>query len=57
MTDKNIPFIRSRVGLVFQDPENQLFMPTVFDDVAFGPVNMGMKENDVRRAVEEALKK
>lgn len=56
MTDKNIPFIRSRVGLVFQDPENQLFMPTVFDDVAFGPINMGMKEGDVRRAVEEALK-
>ncbi len=56
MTDKNIPFIRSRVGLVFQDPENQLFMPTVFDDVAFGPINMGMKEGDVCRAVEEALK-
>ena len=36
ITDKNLDFIRSKVGLVFQDPEDQLFMPTVFDDVAFG---------------------
>jgi cobalt/nickel transport system ATP-binding protein len=47
--------IRSRVGLVFQDPEHQLFMPTVFDDVGFGPVNMGMKKDDVVRSVQSAL--
>ena len=34
--------IRARVGMIFQDPDNQLFMPTVSDDVGFGPVNMGM---------------
>ncbi|MBL7131000.1 MAG: ATP-binding cassette domain-containing protein, partial [Candidatus Omnitrophica bacterium] len=34
--NNNLNFIRSKVGLVFQDPEDQLFMPTVFDDVAFG---------------------
>lgn len=55
VTDKNLPLIRSRVGLVFQDPEHQLFMPTVFDDVAFGPINMGMKENYVPDAVDRAL--
>lgn len=56
VTEKNIPLIRSRVGLVFQDPENQLFMPTVSDDVGFGPINLGMKKEDVRDAVRRALK-
>ena len=56
ITDKNLHLIRSRVGLVFQDPDHQLFMPTVFDDVGFGPVNMGMKGNDVVRSVQSALK-
>ena len=37
----NYPEIRRRVGLVFQDPDDQLFMPTVRDDVAFGPANAG----------------
>ena len=55
ITDNNLPMIRSRVGLVFQDPEHQLFMPTVFDDVGFGPVNMGMKKDDVVRSVQSAL--
>ncbi|MGP8319331.1 MAG: energy-coupling factor ABC transporter ATP-binding protein [Methanosarcinaceae archaeon] len=43
------------VGIVFQDPDNQLFMPTVFEDVAFGPINMGLDENEVKRRVEKAL--
>ena len=43
------------VGVVFQDPDSQLFMPTVFDDVAFGPVNMGMPREKVEEAVETAL--
>jgi len=47
--------IRRRVGLVFQSPEDQLFCPTVFDDVAFGPLNMGLEEEDVRHRVEKAL--
>jgi len=43
------------VGLVFQSPEDQLFCPTVFDDVAFGPLNMGLDEEKVRHRVEKAL--
>jgi cobalt/nickel transport system ATP-binding protein len=51
----NLKEIRRKVGLVFQSPEDQLFCPTVFDDVAFGPLNMGLNENDVRHRVEKAL--
>lgn len=54
--DENLNYIRSKVGLVFQDPEDQLFMSTVFDDVSFGPINMGMEERRVRNSVKEALK-
>ncbi len=52
---ENLPRIRSKVGLVFQDPDNQLFMPTVFEDVAYGPLNMGLDEDRVRGNVEKAL--
>jgi len=55
VTKGNLKEIRSRVGLVFQDPDDQLFMPTVFDDVAFGPLNMGLTSAEVRRRVGEAL--
>jgi cobalt/nickel transport system ATP-binding protein len=48
--------IRRRVGLVFQDPDDQLFMPTVFEDVAFGPLHLGLGEREVRRRVREALR-
>ncbi|HEX78057.1 MAG TPA: ATP-binding cassette domain-containing protein [Dehalococcoidia bacterium] len=53
--DKSLRWVRSQVGLVFQDPEDQLFSPTVFDDVAFGPINMGYCEDEVRRRVSQAL--
>ena len=53
--NNNLNFIRSKVGLVFQDPEDQLFMPTVFDDVAFGPINMDLKKEKVKSLVKEAL--
>ena len=46
---------RSLVGVVFQYPEHQLFAATVFDDVAFGPRNMGLSEDEVRARVEESL--
>ncbi len=52
---ENLPEIRRLVGLVFQDPDDQLFMPTVFEDVAFGPINMGLDEHEVVHAVEYAL--
>jgi cobalt/nickel transport system ATP-binding protein len=45
----------SMVGLVFQDPDDQLFAPTVWEDVAFGPRNLGLSEVEVARRVEEAL--
>jgi cobalt/nickel transport system ATP-binding protein len=50
-----LPLIRQRMGLVFQDPDDQLFMPTVYDDVAFGPRNYGLDEDEVQRRVHEAL--
>ncbi len=46
---------RRAVGLVFQDPDDQLFMPTVFDDVAFGPLNMGLPPSEVHNKVKTAL--
>lgn len=47
--------IRARVGIVFQNPDDQLFTPTVAEDVAFGPLNMGCKPGDVQTRVHEAL--
>jgi len=47
--------VRRRVGLVFQDPDDQLFMPTVADDVAFGPANMGLRGDELTHRVETAL--
>ena len=47
--------IRSEVGLVFQDPDDQLFSPTVRDDVAFGPLHMGLPEAEIHDRVERAL--
>ncbi len=51
----NLPYIRATVGLVFQNPDDQLFSPTVFEDVAFGPLHMGLPEEEVYARVEEAL--
>ncbi len=53
--DKNLKWVRSKVGLIFQNPDDQLFSPTVFDDVAFGPLNMGYAEAEVRELVSRAL--
>ena len=47
--------IIKEVGIVFQDPDDQLFMPTLFDDLAFGPINMGLKEDEVRERVEKTI--
>lgn len=52
---ENLERIRARIGLVFQSPEDQLFSPTVFDDVAFGPMYQGLPEDEVRARVFEAL--
>jgi cobalt/nickel transport system ATP-binding protein len=55
LTKATLPNIRRTVGMVFQDPDDQLFMPTVFDDVAFGPLNLGLQPEEVERRVIEAL--
>jgi cobalt/nickel transport system ATP-binding protein len=47
--------IRSKVGVVFQDPDDQLFMPTVGEDIAFGPYNMGLRGAELDAAVDHAL--
>jgi len=47
--------IRSDIGIVFQNPDEQLFMPRVFEDVAFGPLNMGLSRAEVKERVKEAL--
>lgn len=52
---ENLTEIRRRVGIVFQDPDDQLFMPTVAEDVAFGPANLGMRGAELSARVDEAL--
>jgi len=55
LTRKTLAVVRRAVGMVFQDPDDQLFMPTVFADVAFGPINLGLPAEQVRSRVEHAL--
>lgn len=55
LTAESLPRLRAHVGLLFADPDDQLFSPTVFDDVAYGPLYMGLDEVEVRARVEEAL--
>ena len=55
LTRRTLPLVRQSVGLVFQDSDNQLFMPTVEEDVAFGPSNMRLEPEEIRRRVTEAL--
>ncbi|HEV7759882.1 MAG TPA: ABC transporter ATP-binding protein [Acidimicrobiales bacterium] len=55
VTKANLKEIRRRVGVVFQDPDDQLFMPTVRADVAFGPANLGVQGEALDKTVAEAL--
>ena len=55
VTRENLPAVRAMVGLVFQNPDDQLFSPTVFEDVAFGPLHMGLPMNEVESRVTSAL--
>ena len=52
-----LPKVRRTVGMVFQDPDDQLFMPTVYEDVAFGPLNLGMSGEELERCVSGALQR
>jgi cobalt/nickel transport system ATP-binding protein len=56
LTKKDAAVARRNVGLLFQDPDDQIFMPTVREDVAFGPINLSIPKQEVERRVEEAMK-
>ncbi len=55
VTKNNLVDIRRKVGIVFQDPDDQLFCPTVFDDVAFGPLNLGLPREEIEHRVADSL--
>jgi cobalt transport protein ATP-binding subunit len=55
VVDAHLKEIRRRVGMVFQDPDDQLFMPTVAEDVAFGPANLGLTGVELEQRVIDAL--
>ena len=55
VTRETVATVRRAVGMTFQNPDDQLFMPTVFEDVAFGPLNMGLPPDEVERRVTAAL--
>jgi cobalt/nickel transport system ATP-binding protein len=55
VAEPHLAHIRAQVGLVFQDPDDQLFSPTVFEDVAFGPLYAGLAEDEIHRRVGWAL--
>ncbi|MCZ7357079.1 MAG: ATP-binding cassette domain-containing protein [Candidatus Methanoperedens sp.] len=55
INSKNILDVRRTVGLVFQDPDDQIFAPTVKQDVAFGPMNLGLGGNEIEKRVRESL--
>ena len=55
ITSRNLPEIRRQVGLLFQDPDDQLFCPTVFEDVAFGPEQFALEGESIAERVERAL--
>lgn len=56
LSKKTAQQARRYVGLLFQDPDDQIFMPSVWEDVAFGPMNFGLEEEEVRRRVSEAMR-
>lgn len=56
LTRETLQDVRKTVGMVFQDPDDQLFMPTVYEDVAFGPVNLGLPREEVDARVLDALR-
>ena len=55
LTKKSLAEIRSKVGVLFQNPDDQLFMASIYDDIAFGPRNMGLSAEETERRVSEAL--
>jgi len=52
---ENLIALRKKMGLLFQDPDDQLFCPTVFEDIAFGPLNLELPDEEIKRRVKESL--
>ena len=57
VTKKNLAEIRRRIGFVLQDSDNQMFMPTVYEDMIFGPLNYGLSREEADRRADEVLEK
>jgi cobalt/nickel transport system ATP-binding protein len=55
LDESNLQEIRKQVGLLFQDPNDQLFCPTVYEDIAFGPLNLSVPPDEIQRRVDKAL--
>ena len=53
---KNLPVIRQKIGFVLQDSDNQMFMPTVYEDMIFGPLNYGLSNEEVENRVDRVLR-
>jgi len=56
MNDKERYHLRRKIGFVFQDPDIELFSPTVYDDIAYGPLHLGISESEIKKRVEKILK-
>ena len=56
LTKRSAQEARKNVGLLFQDPDDQIFMPTVFEDVTFGPLNMGLPANEIEERAKKAMR-
>ena len=56
MEKRNLPAIRQKIGFVLQDSDNQMFMPTVYEDMIFGPRNYGLSKEETERRVDEVLR-
>ena len=56
MEKRNLPAIRQKIGFVLQDSDNQMFMPTVYEDMIFGPRNYGLSKGETERRVDEVLR-
>ena len=57
VTKKTLPEIRKKIGYVMQNSDNQMFMPRVVDDMAFGPKNYGMDKEETERRIDEILER
>lgn len=55
VNQKNVKDIRKKVGIIFQDADDQIFMPSVYEDIAFGVINMGLKEDSLKNRIDSVM--